>query len=264
MASFTAKDVQALRKQTGAGMMDAKRALENNDGDFGEAAKWLREKGIAKSASRSDRANNEGVVAAVISDDVVAAVEIKCETDFVAKSSQFIALADELASLVAEQGVDAVAERASDLETMQITLKENIELGRVVRFEAAEGDVLNGYVHVQNGRGVNVVLVHLSGGSPEVARDIAMHAAFSRPRWVRVEQIPSEVVETEREALLAVSRNEGKPEAALGKIVDGRMAGFYRESVLLEQKWVKDEKQTISQLLGGNEIRNFSQIEIGA
>jgi len=264
MASFTAKDVQALRKQTGAGMMDAKRALENNDGDFAEAAKWLREKGIAKSASRSDRANNEGVVAAVISDSVVAAVEIKCETDFVAKSDEFTAFADSLASLVAEKGVEAVAERASDLETMQITLKENVELGRVVRFEAADGEVLNGYVHVQNGRGVNVVLVHLSGGSPEVARDIAMHSAFSRPRWVQVDQIPSEVIETEREALFALSRNEGKPEAALDKIVDGRMGGFYRENVLLEQKWVKDEKQTISQLLDGNEIRNFSQIEIGA
>jgi len=264
MASFTAKDVQALRKQTGAGMMDAKRALESNEGDFTEAAKWLREKGIAKSAARSDRANNEGVVAAAISDSVLAAVELKCETDFVAKSDQFIALADDLVALVADQGTEAVADRATELETMQITLKENIELGRVARFEASAGEVVNGYVHVQNGRGVNVVLVHLSGGSAEVARDIAMHAAFSRPRWVRVEDVPSEIVETERVALLAVSRNEGKPEAALDKIVDGRMGGFFRENVLLEQKWVKDEKQTIAQLLDGNQIRNFCQIEIGS
>ena len=194
MATFTAKDVQALRRQTGAGMMDAKKALEGNNGDFVEAAKWLRETGIAKSATRSDRANTEGVVAANLSEGVAAAVELKCETDFVAKSEAFIAMAEDLADLVAQHGETAVEKRASELEDMKITLKENIQIGRIARFEAGPDEVLDGYVHMQNGRGVNVVLVHLSGGTAEVARDIAMHAAFSRPRWVKKEEVPDEVL----------------------------------------------------------------------
>lgn len=264
MATFTAKDVQTLRKQTGAGMMDAKRALEGTNGDFVEAAKWLRETGIAKSATRSDRANTEGVVAVSLSERIVVAVELKCETDFVAKSDGFIAMANDLAEVVAQHGEAAVEKRAAELETMKMTLKENIQIGRIARFEAGPDEVLNGYVHLQNGRGVNVVLVHLSGGSAEVARDVAMHAAFSRPRWVTTDDIPDDVLEAERESLTAITRNEGKPEEAVDRIVQGRLGGFFREHVLLEQKWVKDETQTIAQLVGDNEVRNFSQIEIGS
>ena len=264
MATFTAKDVQALRRQTGAGMMDAKKALKGNNGDFVEAAKWLRETGIAKSATRSDRANTEGVVAANRSEGVAAAVELKCETDFVAKSEAFIAMAEDLADLVAQHGETAVEKRASELEDMKITLKENIQIGRIARFEAGPDEVLDGYVHMQNGRGVNVVLVHLSGGTAEVARDIAMHAAFSRPRWVKKEEVPDEVLSAERESLAAITRNEGKPETAVDKIVEARLGGFLRDHVLLEQKWVKDESRTIGQLLGDNDVRNFSQIEIGS
>ena len=264
MASFTAKDVQALRQQTGAGMMDAKRALESNDGDSEAAAKLLRESGLAKSAARSDRENIEGVVGTFLSGTVAAAVELKCETDFVAKSDRFIALADEMAALVAADGEGAVGEKATELDDMKITLKENIELGRVVRFEAAAGESLNGYVHFQNGRAVNVAFVHLSGDNAEMARDIAMHAAFSRPKYVRRDEAASTDVAAEREALEAITRNEGKPEQAIERIVDGRLNAWYMEHTLLEQKWVRDEKQTITQLLGDNEIRNFSQIEIGS
>ncbi len=264
MASFTAKDVQTLRQQTGAGMMDAKKALEGNDGDFEAAAKFLREKGLAKSAARADRDNTEGVVGSHISDSVVASVELKCETDFVAKSDQFIALADAMAAAVAADGEGAVAALATEVDDMKITLKENIEVGRVARFEAADDEALNGYVHIQNGRAVNVVLVHVSGDSSELARDIAMHAAFSRPSYLHRDEAPTEAVEAEREALEAITRNEGKPEQAIEKIVAGRLNAWYQEHTLLEQKWVRDEKQTISQLLGNNEIRNFSQIEIGS
>ena len=264
MPSFTAKDVQALRQQTGAGMMDAKKALEEHDGDFEAATQQLREKGLAKSAARSDRDNSEGVVGTSLTDTVVAAVELKCETDFVAKSDQFIALADEMAALVASDGEGAISQKDGAIEDLKITLKENIEVGRVVRFEAAAGESLNSYVHIQNGRAVNVVLVHLSGDNAETARDVAMHAAFSRPSYVSREEAPAEAVAAERDALEAITRSEGKPEQAIEKIVEGRLNAWYMEHTLLEQKWVRDEKQTIAQLLGDNEIRNFSQIEIGS
>src|SRR5262245_11551937 len=134
--AFTAKDVQTLRQATGAGMMDAKKALEVTDGDFEAATKWLREKGLAASAKRSDRDNTQGVVALVVDGNVGAMVELKCETDFVAGSDQFKSEADALAKLVAAEGVDAAASRSSNLDDLKITLKENIEVGRVVPLEA--------------------------------------------------------------------------------------------------------------------------------
>ncbi len=264
MADFSAKDVQRLRQTSGAGMMDAKKALVENGGDFDEAAKWLRERGLVKAQSRSDRENSEGLVAVLVDGGVAAAVELKCETDFVAKSDRFIALGEELVALVAADGVGAVSAKASDLEDMQIMLKENIELGRVVRFDGGDDDGIGAYVHLQNGRGVNAVLIRLGGGSAEQARDVAMHAAFTRPRYIRRDEVPTDLIEAERDTLLTLSRNEGKPEQALEKIVDGRMNGWFKEHTLLEQKWVKDDKQTIQSLLGDADIVEFCQIEIGS
>src|SRR6187549_4179178 len=137
--SFTAKDVQSLRQATGAGMMDAKRALEANDGDMEAAKQWLREKGLAASAKRDDRENNQGLVALLVEGNVGAIVQLKCETDFVASSDQFKAEGEELVKLVAANGVDAASERAAQLEDLKITLKEKIELGDVRRVEAAAG-----------------------------------------------------------------------------------------------------------------------------
>ena len=150
--AFTAKDVQSLRQATGAGMMDAKKALEANDGDMEASKQWLREKGLAASAKRDDRENTQGVVALVIDGNVGAIVKLKCETDFVASSDQFKAEADTLAKLVASKGEAAVAERTAVLEDLKITLKEKIELGEVVRIAAADGNVLDSYLHVQGGQ----------------------------------------------------------------------------------------------------------------
>ncbi|HEX9260807.1 MAG TPA: translation elongation factor Ts [Acidimicrobiales bacterium] len=261
--SFTAKDVQALRQATGAGMMDAKKALEANDGDMEAAKQWLREKGLAKAAERSDRANAQGAVALVVDGGTGAIVQLKCETDFVASSDQFKGLADELAKAVVTGGTDAVADKAPALDDMKITLKENIELGTVVRVEAAPGNVLDSYLHVQGGRGVNAVLVEVSGGSAELAHDVAVHIGFAKPRYLRREDVPSDVVDHERATLEAISRNEGKPEAALPKIVEGRLNGFFRDICLLEQAYVKDEKQSISQLLGGAQVVRYEQVTIG-
>jgi len=260
---FTAKDVQSLRQATGAGMMDSKKALETTDGDLEAAAKWLREQGLAASAKRADRDNAQGVVAVHVTGPVGALVELKCETDFVAGSDQFKAEADTLAKLVVAGDERSVENRKAELDDLKITLKENIELGRVVRLEAGPGEVLDSYLHVQGGRGVNGVLVVLAGGDTALAHDIAVHVAFARPKYLTRDEVPAEVATAERQTLETISRNEGKPEAALPKIIEGRMQGFYKGIVLVDQPYAKDDKQSIAQLLGDARIVAYAQVEIG-
>jgi elongation factor Ts len=261
--AFTAQDVKALRESTGAGMMDCKKALEETDGDIEAAKQYLREKGLAASAKRDDRDNNQGLVALAVDSNVGAIVQLKCETDFVAGGEQFKAEADVLLDLVMTKGVDAVAERSGQLEELRILLKEKIELGEVVRFEVGSGNVIGHYEHIQGGRGVNGVLVEVAGATDDLAHDVAVHIAFARPKYLRRDDIPAEVVEAERATLEAITRNEGKPEAALPKIVEGRLNGFFKDVCLLEQPYAKDDKQSISQVLGGAEVVRFTQVEIG-
>lgn len=264
MAEFTAKDVQALRQTTGAGMMDAKKALVENDGDFDAAVKWLREKGLGKAGERADRENADGAVAVAVAGNTAALVELKCETDFVAKNADFIGVAQALADAVAAGGEGAVDDLKDRIDDLKVTLKENIELGRVVRIEAAEGNVLDTYLHRQEGRGKVGVAVELAGGSVELAHDLAIHIAFTKPEFLSRDEVPAEQVASERETLTAITRAEGKPEAALEKIVEGRLGGWYQERVLLEQKFVRDEKQSITQLLGGASVVRFGLITIGS
>jgi elongation factor Ts len=261
--AFTAQDVQALRRATGAGMMDAKRALEANDGDIEAAKQWLREQGLAASAKRSDRENTQGVVAIVVDDNVGALVALRCETDFVAASEHFKLEAQELARVAAAKGPDAVADRQPRLDDLKITLKENIELGEVVRLEAADGEIIDSYLHIQGGRGVNGVLVVLSGGDRHLAHDVAVHVAFARPRYLSRDDVPAEVVEAERATLETITRNEGKPDQAIPKIVEGRLGGFFKTVALLDQPYAKDDKQSVAQLLGSARIVKFAQVEIG-
>jgi elongation factor Ts len=261
--AINAKDVQALRQATGAGMMDCKKALEESAGDVEAAKKWLREKGLSATAKRADRENTQGVVALSIECPLAAVVKLKCETDFVAASEQFVAEADELAKLVRTKGVAAVGERAKQLEDLQILLKEKIELGEVVRFEAAAGNIMDSYLHLQGGRGVNVVLVEMSGASEELAHDIAVHIAFARPKYLTRDEVPAEVVAAERATLEVATRNEGKPEAAIAKIVDGKLNGFFKDLCLLEQPYAKDDKKSVKQVIGSASIVRFTQVEIG-
>lgn len=261
--SITAKDVQVLRQMTGAGMMDCKRALEECEGDIEKAAKSLREKGLASAAKRSDRDSSQGAVAVETSGSAAAIVELRCETDFVAKSTDFVEMVEDLAKLVATKGEDAVKQRQEELDSLRVTLKENVQLGQVVRFEAGPGSVIDSYLHVQNGRGVNGVLVELGGGSQELAHGLALHIAFARPTYLSRDEVPAEIVDDERKTLENISRNEGKPEAALPKIIEGRLNGWFKERVLLEQDYVHDEKQTISALIGGATIKRFVQVVIG-
>ena len=261
--SFTAQDVKALREATGAGMMDCKKALQETDGDIEAAKQFLREKGLAASAKRDDRDNDQGVVAMHLADGVGAMVLLKSETDFVAGSDQFKDEAQALVELVAAEGTDAVSKRDAELEELKITLKEKIELGEVVRMEAADGNEIGHYQHIQGGRGVNGVLVEMAGGSAELAHDVAVHIAFARPKYLTRDEVPADVVEAERKTLETITLNEGKPEQAVPKIVEGRLNGFFKDVCLLEQPYAKDDKQSIQQIIGDASIVRFAQIEIG-
>jgi elongation factor Ts len=202
-------------------------------------------------------------VSLLIDGNVGAMVKLKSETDFVASSDGFINEANELVKLVAAKGEGAISERQQELEDLKILLKEKIELGEIVRMEAAAGNILDSYTHIQGGRGVNGVLVEMSGATPELAHDIAVHIAFARPRYLRREDVPTEVIEAERATLETLTRNEGKPEQAIAKIVEGRIGGFFKDICLLEQPYAKDDKVSISQLIGSASIVRFAQVEIG-
>ena len=263
MASFSAKDIQALRQRTGVGMLDAKRALEENDGDMDQAITWLRTEGLASQAKRADREASEGAVAIGRAEGVASIVQLRSETDFVAKSDAFVALVQALADRVAAEGESATDELTAELERLKVTLKENISIGRVVRIEAPAGGVVDSYLHLQAGRGVNAVVVALDGGTQELAHDVATHIAFARPTYISRDDVPAEDVAAERETVEKIARNEGKPDAALGKIVEGRLGGWYKERVLLDQSYVKNEKQTIANLLGPATVTQFAQVVVG-
>jgi len=261
--SFTAQDVKALRDATGAGMMDCKKALQETDGNVDAAKQLLREKGLAASAKRDDRDNDQGVVALKVDDNVGAIVLLKSETDFVASSDQFKQEANALVDLVVADGPDAVAERGTELEELKITLKEKIELGTVIHMAAADGNEIGHYEHVQGGRGVNGVLVEMADSSAELAHDVAVHIAFARPKYLTRDDVPADVVEAERKTLETITLNEGKPEQAVPKIVEGRLNGFFKDVCLLEQPYAKDDKQSVQQFIGDASIIRFAQVEIG-
>ena len=263
MPAFTAKDVQILRQSTGVGMLDAKRALDESNGDYDKSVVWLREQGLASQAKRADREASEGAGAGGRSGNVVSIVQLRSETDFVAKSDEFVKFVTGLADLVATNGESAIDERAADLEDMKTRLKENISVGKVVRIEAPVDGAVDSYLHLQSGRGVNAVVVAVAGGSEQLAHDIAAHIAFARPSYVSRDEVPEAEVAAERETVTKIALNEGKPEAALPKIVEGRLGGWYKERVLLDQAFIKDEKQTIAKLLGSATVAQFAQVVIG-
>ena len=272
MPEFSAADVKKLRDATGVGMMDAKKALTEAGGDFDAAAKWLLENGLAKSSERSDRENSEGAVAIGRAGRGAALVELKSETDFVAKSPDFVQLAQALADAVAADGESAVTQLQSRLDELKISLKENIGVGRIARIEPAEGNGFDAYLHVQNGRGINGVLVEVAGGDEALAHQLALHISFSRPTVLSREDVPAAEVDEQRELLENQTRNEGKPEQALAKIVDGKLGGWFKRvgsktqpgGALLEQPWVHDEKQSVEKALGSAKVVSFAQVEIGA
>jgi elongation factor Ts len=275
MANYTAADIKALREQTGAGMLDVKKALDEADGDQAKAAEILRVKGLKGVTKREGRSATNGLVTARADHGVGTLVEVNCETDFVAKGDKFIALADQvLAQAVAAQAADADQLLASSLEdgrTVQELLDEanaligeKIEIRRVAR---VEGGKVVSYLHktspdlpAQIG-----VLVALDGGDDQVGRDVAMHVAAFAPSVLTREDVPAETVETERRLAEATAKEEGKPEAALPKIVEGRVNGYFKENVLLEQAFAKDPKKTVAKVLdeAGATATGFARFRVG-
>jgi elongation factor Ts len=261
--SISAKDVKALRDATGAGMMDAKKALTECDGDMEAATQLLREKGLAKAADRGDRENNEGTIALALDGNRAALVQIKTETDFSAKNEAVTGLAQLLADAVLADGPGAIEAHATQIEDLQVTIKENIAVGSVERIEAADGNTVDTYLHVQDGRGVNAVVVEGSGVSQEDLHQVALHIAFAKPTYLSAEEVPEEEAAKERESLLEITKAEGKPEQAWDKIVDGRMRGWFGERVLLEQG-LHGDKTAVKESLGGGSIVRYVQVVIGS
>ncbi|AWB92795.1 translation elongation factor Ts [Aeromicrobium chenweiae] len=270
--AISATEVKRLRDATGAGMMDAKKALTEADGDFDKAIEVLRISGAAKAAKRgAEREATSGLVANYGS----AIVELNSETDFVAKNDQFIQLAEDLAVLAdqvkpanAEEFASAklengktVAEAVADLA---VVIGEKIELGRVASFD---GTVAT-YMHrrASDLPPAVGVLVEFEGDSHDVARGVAMQIAAMRPRYLTREDVPADIVAKEREIAEATAREEGKPEQAIAKITEGRLNGFFKDQVLLEQASVQDNKKTVKALLdeAGVTLKRFAHIEIGA
>lgn len=279
MADFTAADVAALRKVTGAGMMDCKTALAESNGEMEAAKDWLRTKGLSGAGKRAGRAADQGAVEVVVDGGVGAVVELTAETDFVAKSADFTDTVARLACLAVDQKKEDLASLPFEGSTVdefvtQLAAKlgENIALGRVVVFETSDG-LLDGYKHIQSERGTIGVLVEVAGVEPkdanarEVAHDIALHVASAAPLYTRRDEVPADVIEKERAVLEELTRNEGKPDNAIRKIVEGRLNGFYKETVLLEQAFVRDPKTTVGKLLEslGKDatVKRFARVKVG-
>ena len=261
--AISAKDVKALRDATGAGMMDAKRALTTADGDMESARQLLREQGLAKAGARSGRDTDQGAVAVAGDSAAAAVVQLKCETDFSAKNERFTALAQAIAESVLARGPGAADEHAAPLEDLKLALKENIEVGSVERLEASDGSILDCYLHRQDGRGVNAVVVEGRGVEAEALHQVALHIAFAKPQFLSADDVPADEVVRERAALLEITKAEGKPERAWEKIVDGRMRGWYGERVLLEQG-LHGDKTAVKDSIGRGSVVRFVQVVIGS
>jgi len=279
MANYTVADIQTLRERTGAGMLDVKKSLDEADGDLDKAVDILRVKGLKGVTKREGRSASEGLVLSSIEthdgSQVGTLIEINCETDFVAKNEKFLALAEKvLAATVAAAADSAEAALAADVDgkTVQEFIDENagmlgekIVLRRVARVEAP---VVKEYLHRTNKDlpaqvGVLVGADELAG---EVARDIAMHIAAYSPTYLNRDEVPAETVANERRVAEETAKGEGKPEAAMPKIIEGRMTGFFKENTLVEQAFAKDPKTTVGKVIAntGGEVSAFARFRVGA
>lgn len=274
MANFTAADVKKLRDATGAGMMECKKALEEADGDFDRAVEVLRVKGEAKNAKREGRDAKNGLVAAAEG----AMIELASETDFVAKNEQFQTLAgDIVAHFAGSTATDVESLKAETLkdgrtvgesiDALAIVIGEKLELRRAVKLGTGTGNSVATYLHrkakdlpPQVG-----VLIEFTGSDADAARAAAMQVAAMRPKYLTRDEVPADVIESERRVAEETTRNEGKPEAAVSKIVEGRLNGFFKSVVLLEQESVQESKKSVKQVLdnAGVTVTKFAHFEVG-
>lgn len=287
MANFTNQDVMKLREQTGVGMMDCKKALIATDGNFDEAIKYLREKGMASAAKKASRIAAEGIVKCLVSDDkkVAVAVEVNCETDFVARSEQFVQLVDTIAHLILVSDATTVEQvlevscpecgKTVNVLIAEATAKigEKISLRRFTKFALNESGLISSYVHM--GGKIGVLAELKTAAAPEdvaeLAFNICMQIAASRPTVVNIADVDSSQLEAEKEILTVQARNEGKPEAIIGKMVEGRIHKYYKEVCLVEQEYVRDPSLSVKQVIAdvakktGKEIvvTRFVRYELG-
>lgn len=275
MANVSLEDIKKLRELLGTGMVDTKNALEEAGGDVDKATEILRLKGAKGNAKRADRSTSEGLVAAVDAGGHAFMIELACETDFVAKNETFIALADEVLAAVQAAGASDVATAlAAPLggSTVEQTISdqaaiigEKVELRRVSHLEA---DAFSIYLHRTSKDlppQVGVVLGY-SGSDAETARSVAQHISFADPQYISRDEVPVDVVDKERALVEEISRNEGKPEAALPKIVEGRLGAFFKQIALLDQDYARDNKLTVGQVLeqAGLSVSGFARFKVGA
>lgn len=275
MADFSLEDLKTLRERLGTGMVDSKNALVEAGGDLEKATEILRLKGAKSNAKRSDRSTSEGLVAAVESATATTLIELACETDFVAKSDKFIALGNAVLQALADSGAEtvdaALAAKAGNgtveslISDEAAILGEKIELRRLARIP---GNKFAVYLHrtskdlpPQVG-----VVVAFEGDDAETIRSVAQHISFADPQYLTRDEVPAETVENERRIVEEISRGEGKPEAALPKIVEGRVNAFFKDNVLLEQESVVEAKKSVKDVLDaqGTTISRFVRFEIGA
>jgi len=279
MANFSAADVKKLRDATGAGMMDCKKALEEADGDFDKAVELLRIKLGKKVESRGDRVPTNGLVAAATSPVGAAMIELASETDFVAKNEQFGTLAGDIVAHFAgssatdvpsllEEKLEDGRTVAENIEALAAVIGEKLELRRAVKLTSGAGKSVATYLHkkasdlpAQVG-----VLVQFTGDDSNAARGAAMQVAAMRPRYLTRDEVPADIVDAERRIAEAKAREQGKPDAALPRIVEGSVNGYFKTNVLLEQESVQDTKKTVQALLdeAGVAVTAFAHFEVGA
>jgi len=276
MANFTVAEVKRLREQTGAGMMDCKNALEEAEGDLERATELLRVKGVKDAGKRATRTAANGLVTAELDGTTAGVlVELNCETDFVAKTDLFQRVAAEIAAaaikaraadrltlLRAQARPDTTVEQL--IEEAGASLKEKLELGRFARFE---GGYVDRYLHRSDAALPPTigVLIQLDKPNAEVAKDLAQQIAALRPLYIAREDVPADVVDKERRIAEQITREEGRPEQAIPRIVDGRLNAYFKDVVLVEQAFVKDQKTTVRQVLasGGVKVTGFARFQVG-
>ena len=269
---ISASLVKELREKTGAGMLDCKKALEANNGDISSSIDWLREKGISKAAKKADRIAAEGVASILIKGNKAAIVEVNSETDFVAKNEEFTSMVSTILETIIDSDVKSV-EDALNLECKEGTINDLIvaktaKIGEKLslrRFEVvtkSDTEAFGEYIHMG---GKIAVLITIDGANREVAKDVAMHAAAMRPKYVNKDQVPSDEVEKERKVLKEQAMNEGKPEEIAAKMVEGRIRKFYEEICLEEQAFVKDGDKKVREYVkaSGGVIKSMVRFEVG-
>ncbi|WP_166865667.1 MULTISPECIES: translation elongation factor Ts [unclassified Salinibacterium] len=275
MANFSLEDVKVLRERLGTGMVDTKNALVEADGDMEKAVEILRLKGAKGNAKRADRSTSEGLVAVAEGDGAVTLIELACETDFVAKNEKFVALADKVVAAVSAAGADSLESALAAeidggtvgalIEEQAATIGEKIELRRVARIA---GDKFEVYLHRTSKDlppQIGVVVAY-TGDDAETARGIAQHISFADPAYLTREDVPAADVENERRIVEQISREEGKPEAALPKIVEGRLGAYFKQVALLEQDYARDNKLSIAKVVedAGITVTGFARFKVGA